>query len=160
MKKRNYFLLLFGAVLFMASCKKGPMGPAGSKGDTGAPGSNGATGATGSTGPTGPQGSPGPNGDPGTANVYYSNWMAVDSSSWIEDDSTFSQLTYTDNNYHSVISNDTVINYHADIPTPKVTSGVLDSGVVYYFFKEGAGTHSGKIYTWANNYGSWVGTSN
>ncbi len=115
MIKAYYFVLLFA--IFVTSCTK--QGPQGAPGNTGA---------------TGPQGPQGPSGSP--ADVYYSNWIRVDSSSWTYGalDSTTVPDNPDANNYI-----DTIINYHADIPTPKITQDILDNGAVYFYIKDSTG---------------------
>ena len=60
---------------------RGETGAAGTAGTNGTNGTNGKDGATGATGPAGPRGetgatgAQGPKGDPGTANVFYSDWV-------------------------------------------------------------------------------------
>jgi len=82
--------LLAALVFAIAGCGDGDPGPAGPKGDKGDKGDQGEQGPKGDpgdgTGTPGPQGEPGPQGppgeqgepgEPGTANVFYSQWMAL-----------------------------------------------------------------------------------
>ncbi|HEU0064814.1 MAG TPA: hypothetical protein VFQ58_07275 [Flavisolibacter sp.] len=114
---KSLFLIALSAVLFLYSCKKADPGSTGPTGATGAKGSTGTTGGTGSQGPT------------ATSNVITSKWYRVDSSVW----------THTDAD--SIVSDnqgwpDTLITYHAVIPTPLITQGIRDSGIVLFFYKD------------------------
>lgn len=79
--------LLAALVFAIAGCGSdgdpGPTGPKGDKGDKGDQGEQGPKGDPGDdTGTAGPQGEPGPQGEqgePGTANVFYSQWLALNS---------------------------------------------------------------------------------
>lgn len=94
------------------------------------------------------------NGATGTANVYYSNWIVVDNSKWVETNRQITpNVSYTD--YNSYVSGsgytvdkytDTSITYQAEVPTPKVTQEILDKGVVFYYFKDMTAPSNGKIY--------------
>jgi len=97
------------------------------------------------------------NGAPGTANVYYSGWMEVNESKWVE---TNRQITtnvgYTDYNswasgsgYITDYYDDTTITYQAEIPTPKITQAILDQGAVLFYFKDMTAPSNGKIYPYA-----------
>lgn len=84
---------LFLATLTLSCEKEGPPGPAGAageqgprgemgangpkgnKGDTGPAGPKGATGAKGPKGATGATGPAGPRGEPGSSNIYFSDWI-------------------------------------------------------------------------------------
>ncbi|WP_273568775.1 collagen-like triple helix repeat-containing protein [Maribacter halichondriae] len=81
---RRFFTILFAASLLLACSKdgdQGPIGPQGEKGEQGLPGPDGpqgetgAQGATGSQGEAGQDGQDGAQGEPGTANVYFSDWI-------------------------------------------------------------------------------------
>jgi Collagen triple helix repeat (20 copies) len=118
-------LLITSILIFMDGCKaeKGEVGPAGATGATGAAGATGATGAAGATGAKG---------DPGTANVFYSDWINVtftgSGGSWI-----------------------------AVLTAPKITQDILDKGVVLMFIKIG-GTVYSVPYAYATSTGTIVGT--
>ena len=160
MKIKGLLLFLFSSLLIV-SCIKGPKGDTGDPGTNGSNGSTGSQGATGSPGQPGSQGPQGPQGNPGTANVIYSSWILVDSSKWVIDDSTTSTVNYTDVHTHQTkVSQDTTIDFHTDVPMPRLTSGIIDSGAVFYFFKDSAGTYAGKVYPWGPSNNTWVGTSN
>jgi hypothetical protein len=121
MRKFRLLSLLALAITFLAvSCtKEGPEGPAGATGPQGPTGATGATGATGNTGPTGPQGPVGP---PGSANVIYSAWLAVGSSTGQSTvaDSTFADYGQCKRWYRTA---------------PSVTAGVLDNGLVLSYWR-------------------------
>lgn len=113
---------------------------------------NGATGSTGAT---------------GTANVYYSDWIVVNDTKWVE---TNRQITpnvpYTD--YNSWLSGsyavdnytDTSITYQAEVLTPKITQEILDKGVVFYYFKDMTAPSNGKIFPFQSWDGWSVGMTN
>jgi hypothetical protein len=48
--------------------------------------------------------------------------------------------------------------FKADIPTPKVTQGIIDSGFVFYYFKDSTGPYAGKVYPlWGTDVGNTYG---
>ncbi len=141
----TFHLVICLALITILSCKgpQGEIGPQGTKGDTGsagprgetgvagANGANGLPGATGATGPrgeTGATGPQGPKGDPGTANVYYSDWITLN-------------VTGSSGNYE------------ATVITPKITQEILDKGVILMFVK-----NSGNIYPVPYAYATSIST--
>lgn len=109
----------------------GTIGPRGETGATGATGANGANGQNGTTGPKGDRGDTGlqgPKGDPGTANVYYSDWITLN-------------VTGSSGNYE------------ATVITPKITQEILDKGVILMFIK-----NNGNIYPVPFAYATSVST--
>lgn len=107
------------------------------------------------------------NGATGTANVYYSDWIVVNESKWVETDRQIYTAGYTDyNSWNSstgyVVDNytDTSITYQAEVPTPKVTQDILDKGVVFYYFKDMTAPSNGKIYPFQSWDGWSVGMTN
>ena len=109
---------MIALVFALASCKKGDPGAEGPTGQAGIDGSNGADGATGPKGATGPQG---PAGATGTANVIYSGWAYA---------KNFRDTT-TDNSQLRA----------ADLPAPKLTSEILEKGVVAVYLSFGGGVY-------------------
>ncbi len=161
MKQKGFLLAILAAVLFVVSCtKEGPTGPAG---------------ATGPAGSTGPQGQTGQQGNPGTANVIYSRWKVIDSSTWTYDptpgtgdSSIYQQGHYNYRTNQWDILNDTFITFHAVISIPEITPGIKDSGLVYYYFKDSTGNgnpdYTGAVnqvdlYNFINS-GLWTTTTN
>lgn len=102
MKVHFFFLVLLTGSLFLSGCEgeQGPEGPQGVKGDTGV---------------TGVSGSQGPKGDPGTANVIYSDWLAIPA-----------KPTFKGNDYKEY-----------GIAAPLVTKEVFDGGMVYVYGRSG-----------------------
>lgn len=78
----------------------------------------GDAGPEGPAGPAGPAGAQGPKGDTGTANVIYSAWLDV---------------TYT----VDIADNGDTLGYYANIPAPKLTSAILNSGEMKVYFNFG-----------------------
>ena len=96
-------IVLFLTFLLLTSCnKEGPVGPKGDPGSEGAPGPVGQDGIKGDDGAQGPA---------GTANVIYSNWLAVD----------FKATGFG--------------NFIALVNAPKITQEVLDMGLVVMYMK-------------------------
>jgi hypothetical protein len=101
-------LPLLAAGIMIISCKgeDGAVGPAGAKGDTGAQGAAGAQGA---------KGDKGDKGDAGTANVIYSDWIAIPATPFDKG-----------GNYKEY-----------SISAPKITKDVFDKGIVYAYARSG-----------------------
>src|SRR4051794_19461354 len=115
MKSGKVFLLILAASLIFLACKKGDTGPAGA---------------------------PGSNGQPGTVNVITSKWFKADSSVWKHtalDSSNFSVIYYNYSTGLNQIYLDTQITFHAIVPTPLITAGIKDSGVVLFYYKDSTG---------------------
>ncbi len=100
-------MAVMSAVIFMDACKgeKGDVGPAGVAGVAGPTGANGAVGAK---------------GDPGTANVFYSDWITV----------SFTGSGTSGTAYTGVIT------------APKVTQDILDKGIVLSYYTIGGSVYS------------------
>lgn len=108
--KNLIVLLVVG--MSLGACKKeaGPIGPQGPKGDTG------AAGAAGATGPAGAAGAKGDTGAAGTANVIYSDWLAIPETP-----------SAKGSNYKEY-----------RISTPKITQEIFNNGTVYAYARSGS----------------------
>lgn len=99
-KKRGFAVLLFGMVLVAGISCEGP------------------TGETGPQGEAGPQGDAGPAGPPGTANVIYSEWVALSELETASDTVLFGR------NYMKY-----------DIPASVLTQEIIEMGTVLVYFR-------------------------
>jgi hypothetical protein len=112
----------------LIACKKGDMGP---------------------EGPQGSQGPQGPQGQSGSTAVKYSNWIVVKEGNWTQTDFQAYASTYTTYTSSAGWGHksglDTVITYKTEIPTPQVTQGVLDSGIVMYYIKDSSSLYGGAV---------------
>lgn len=130
MKRNFHFLFILtvsaGLILLQSCNKQGPAGPAGAQGAAGA---NGAAGATGATGPQGAKG------DTGTANVIYSGWINIDSSSFTPNKTVtgVDSVLWSDGTMHALY--DTSTEFKLAVPAPKLTAAILNSGIVLIYFK-------------------------
>jgi hypothetical protein len=79
----------------------------------------GDEGPAGPAGPAGPNGPQGPKGDTGVANVIYSGWL----------DATYDAVTNQ--------AGDTLYYYEEDIPAPKLTSQMLNTGELKVYMNAG-----------------------
>jgi hypothetical protein len=93
------------------------------------------------------------NGTPGTANVYYSSWMEVNESKWVEIERQITESSYTDYDswmsgvgYQTNLYKDTTITYQAEIAMPKLTQAILDQGAVLFYYKDMTAPSNGKVY--------------
>ena len=132
MRKFRPLSLLALAITFLAvSCtKEGPEGPAGATGAQGPVGAAGPAGATGPTGPVGPAGTTGatgPQGPPGTANVIYSSWATVTSST------TAPFLPVADSSFSDYGTCKRWLR-----TAPSLTQAILDNGLVLNYWRVGA----------------------
>lgn len=110
MRKTLQFLplaLAMAVVTLIISCSK--TGPAGPKGDTG------PAGPAGASGPAGPAGAPGAT---GTANVMYSDWIAV---TWKADTTMTGTVIDT-------------VGWYTDIAAPKLDTAILNRGEIKTYF--------------------------
>ena len=129
MKKLNIvFTLLLSVILLTTSCAKdGDVGPAGDRGATGPQGPQGETGNDGTNGTNGSNGADGADGEtgaqgpPGTANVIYSKW--------------FSDTTFSPGWEDSTVVETSEVIMRAIKRAPSVTSGILDSGIVFSYVR-------------------------
>ena len=129
-------ILVAGLVLAGCEGKEGPQGPAGAQGAKGDPGINGTNGAKGDTGAKGDKG------DTGTANVIYSDWLAIPATP-----------NFKGSNYKEYA-----------IAAPKITQEVFNSGLVYAYARSGGSASIYPLsYTFTNSYScririqqSWV----
>lgn len=104
----------------------------------------------GDVGPEGPQGTP------GSSVVKYSSWMEVKDASWIQADIQEYSTSYwaygNNGSWVTKSGTDTTIQYKAEIPTPLITQGVLDSGIVAYYIKDSSGLNGGSVRSFDLNY--------
>lgn len=112
---RTFLTLLTAITICFISCsKEGPQGPAGPQGATGATGEKGDKGDKGATGTNDT------NGATGTANVIYSGWINASISK------------------DTIIDNTTLRTCYLN--APKLTSTIVNSGLVLVYLNYGAGT--------------------
>ena len=129
-KLRFLSLLLLAITVIVINCtKEGPEGPVGATGPQGPAGATGATGAAGAAGTPGAPGATGPQGPAGTANVIYSAWTSIGTSSATPDTSIIFEGTVT-RDY---------------VTAPSLSLAVLDNGVILSYIRVSASPTSAEI---------------
>lgn len=124
MKTKLFFQILLSGCLLLMGCEgeEGPQGPKGDKGDTGAPGAQGSKGDTGASGAAGAT---------GTANVIYSDWLAIPV-----------KPNFKGSDYKEY-----------GISAPKVTKEIFDNGMVYAYARSGGSASTFQLpYSFRNAY--------
>ena len=119
MKATKFLLLLLATTLFLYACKE-------------------------TTVVNGQERQPGPE---ETNTVIASKWFKVDSSVWTHTDADSSQYIMKYYNFNTgQFKNylDTVIIFHAIVPTTLITSGVKDSGTILFYYKDSTGNGNPK----------------
>jgi len=110
------FFAFVTLALMLTSCgKNGALGPQGPTGTTGATGATGPAGTNGTNGTNGATGATGATGAIGSANVLYSAWVTLSSSS------------YTKTNEMGIE------HFDANIPASQITQSILDQGTVIVY---------------------------